>query len=363
MPDKIRIAVTVNGTAHDVLVEPRTLLLDFLRDELALTGAHAGCEQGVCGACTVLVDGEPTRACLMFAAQLDGAEVTTVESLASPDGTLHPIQRAFTENHGLQCGFCTPGHAAWPPAPCWSTTRTPSRRTSARPCRQPLPLHRLPEHRAVGRRRGGRGMSYKYDRQADPPQGRPEAADRTRGLHRRRRRARHAARRRAAQPARPRPHPLDRRERRAGASRRGLRPHRRRGAGAHRADGRVLRRARAADRDRHGEGALPRRGRRRRRGHRPLHRRGRPRADRGRLRGARAGRRPDRRDGARRRPRARHPRQQRRVPPQPRLRRRRGGLRPRRHRRAPQRALAPHGRPRRWRPRARWPRGTPTPAR
>jgi aerobic carbon-monoxide dehydrogenase small subunit len=109
MPDKIRIAVTVNGTAHDVLVEPRTLLLDFLRDELALTGAHAGCEQGVCGACTVLVDGEPTRACLMFAAQVDGAAVTTVESLARPDGTLHPVQRAFTENHGLQCGFCTPG--------------------------------------------------------------------------------------------------------------------------------------------------------------------------------------------------------------------------------------------------------------
>ena len=109
MPDKIRIAVTVNGAAHDVLVEPRTLLLDFLRDELALTGAHAGCEQGACGACTVLVDGEPTRSCLMFAAQLDGAEVTTVESLANPDGTLHPVQRAFTENHGLQCGFCTPG--------------------------------------------------------------------------------------------------------------------------------------------------------------------------------------------------------------------------------------------------------------
>jgi carbon-monoxide dehydrogenase small subunit len=109
MPDKVRIAVTGNGTAHDVLVEPRTLLLDFLRDELALTGAHAGCEQGACGACTVLVDGEPTRSCLMFAAQLDGAEVTTVESLANPDGTLHPVQRAFTENHGLQCGFCTPG--------------------------------------------------------------------------------------------------------------------------------------------------------------------------------------------------------------------------------------------------------------
>jgi carbon-monoxide dehydrogenase small subunit len=109
MPDKVRIAITVNGTAHDVLVEPRTLLLDFLRDELALAGAHAGCEQGVCGACTVLVDGEPTRGCLIFAAQLDGAAITTVESLARPDGTLHPLQRAFTENHGLQCGFCTPG--------------------------------------------------------------------------------------------------------------------------------------------------------------------------------------------------------------------------------------------------------------
>jgi carbon-monoxide dehydrogenase small subunit len=109
MPDKVRIAITVNGTAHDVLVETRTLLLDFLRDELALAGAHAGCEQGVCGACTVLVDGEPTRGCLIFAAQLDGASITTVESLARPDGTLHPLQRAFTENHGLQCGFCTPG--------------------------------------------------------------------------------------------------------------------------------------------------------------------------------------------------------------------------------------------------------------
>src|SRR6476661_2669673 len=109
MPDKIRISVTVNDTAHDVLVEPRTLLVDFLRDGLELTGTHAGCEQGVCGACTVLVDGEPTRSCLVFAAQLDGATVRTVESLASPDGTLDPIQRAFTENHGLQCGFCTPG--------------------------------------------------------------------------------------------------------------------------------------------------------------------------------------------------------------------------------------------------------------
>ena len=85
MPEKVRLNVTVNGVAHDVLVEPRTLVLDFLRDELDLTGAHAGCEHGVCAACTVLVDGIATRSCLMFAAQLDGAEVRTVESLAAPD--------------------------------------------------------------------------------------------------------------------------------------------------------------------------------------------------------------------------------------------------------------------------------------
>jgi aerobic carbon-monoxide dehydrogenase small subunit len=109
MPEKIRLKITVNEVEHDVLVEPRTLLLDFLRDELELRGAHAGCEHGVCGACTVLVDGAATRSCLTFAAQLDGAEVRTVESLASADGTLHPIQQAFSDEHGLQCGFCTPG--------------------------------------------------------------------------------------------------------------------------------------------------------------------------------------------------------------------------------------------------------------
>ncbi|HTF54284.1 MAG TPA: (2Fe-2S)-binding protein [Pseudonocardia sp.] len=109
MPEKIRITITVNDVLHDVLVEPRMLLVDFLRESLELPGTHVGCEQGVCGACTVLVDGGATRSCLVFAAQLDGATVRTVESLASPDGTLHPIQRAFTENHGLQCGFCTPG--------------------------------------------------------------------------------------------------------------------------------------------------------------------------------------------------------------------------------------------------------------
>ena len=109
MPEKVRLKLAVNGVEHDVLVEPRMLLLDFLRDELDLKGAHAGCEHGACAACTVLVNGEATRSCLMFAAQLEGAEVRTVESLAAPDGTLHPLQQAFMQEHGLQCGFCTPG--------------------------------------------------------------------------------------------------------------------------------------------------------------------------------------------------------------------------------------------------------------
>jgi carbon-monoxide dehydrogenase small subunit len=102
------IRVTVNGVPHEALVEPRMTLADFLRHELALTGTHVGCEHGVCGACTVLVDGRTARSCLMLAVQADGAEVTTVEGLAR-DGGLHPIQEAFVEEHGLQCGFCTPG--------------------------------------------------------------------------------------------------------------------------------------------------------------------------------------------------------------------------------------------------------------
>jgi carbon-monoxide dehydrogenase small subunit len=105
----LSIAVTVNGTGHRRTVEPRLLLSDFLRHELGLTGTHVGCEHGVCGACTVLLDDEPVRACLMLAVQADGHAVTTVEGLAAADGTLHPLQQAFHEAHGLQCGFCTPG--------------------------------------------------------------------------------------------------------------------------------------------------------------------------------------------------------------------------------------------------------------
>jgi len=103
----VRIAAEVNGTPVQGDVEPRTLLSDFLRHDLRLTGTHVGCEHGVCGACTVQVDGEPVRSCLMFAVQIDGRSVRTVEALA--DGDLHPLQRAFHEAHALQCGFCTAG--------------------------------------------------------------------------------------------------------------------------------------------------------------------------------------------------------------------------------------------------------------
>jgi carbon-monoxide dehydrogenase small subunit len=106
---KVVVRLTVNGTEHEALVEPRRLLADFLREDLGLTGTHLGCEHGVCGACTVLLEGETVRSCLLFAVQANGRSVMTVEGLASADGQLHPIQQAFWEQHGLQCGFCTPG--------------------------------------------------------------------------------------------------------------------------------------------------------------------------------------------------------------------------------------------------------------
>jgi len=108
MTKEREIRVTVNGVGHEARVEPRLTLVDFLRTQLALTGTHVGCEHGVCGACTVLLEGRAVRSCLMLAVQADGANLTTVEGLES-DGRLHPIQRAFVEEHGLQCGFCTPG--------------------------------------------------------------------------------------------------------------------------------------------------------------------------------------------------------------------------------------------------------------
>lgn len=104
-----RMQLQVNGVTHEVDCEPRHTLADVLRENLGLTGTHLGCEHGVCGACTVLADGEPVRSCLMFGVQAEGLEVTTIEGLAEPDGTLHPVQEAFSRCHGLQCGFCTPG--------------------------------------------------------------------------------------------------------------------------------------------------------------------------------------------------------------------------------------------------------------
>jgi len=108
MPDPIDVRLTVNGRRRDGRCEPRKLLVDFLREDLGLTGTHIGCEHGICGACTILFDGEAARSCIMFAVQADGAELITVEGLADGD-TLHPLQQAFHEHHALQCGYCTPG--------------------------------------------------------------------------------------------------------------------------------------------------------------------------------------------------------------------------------------------------------------
>jgi aerobic-type carbon monoxide dehydrogenase small subunit (CoxS/CutS family) len=103
------LTMRVNGEVRSGLAEPRMTLADFLRDELRLTGTHLGCEHGVCGACTILVDGRTARSCLMLAVQAHGADLRTVEGLATSDGPLHPVQEAFSVKHGLQCGFCTPG--------------------------------------------------------------------------------------------------------------------------------------------------------------------------------------------------------------------------------------------------------------
>jgi len=109
MTHSLSINVTINGQVYTRSVEPRLLLSDFLRHELGLTGTHVGCEHGVCGACTILLDGESARSCLMFAVQAQGHEITTVEGLANSTEHLHPIQQSFWEAHGLQCGYCTPG--------------------------------------------------------------------------------------------------------------------------------------------------------------------------------------------------------------------------------------------------------------
>ena len=107
--DEQEITVSVNGVSYRRRVEPRILLSDFLRHDLGLAGTHVGCEHGVCGACTILLDGQPVRSCLMFAVQAEKHEISTVEGLAGKDGTYHPLQQAMHDHHGLQCGYCTPG--------------------------------------------------------------------------------------------------------------------------------------------------------------------------------------------------------------------------------------------------------------
>ena len=144
---KVRVALTLNGRKLSAEAEPRMLLTDFLRHALGATGTHVGCEHGVCGSCTVLIDGVAQRSCLTLAVQAEGRDVRTVESLAAADGTLNALQAAFRNNHALQCGFCTPGilmsftdFLARNPHP--TEARNP--RSSVRP---PLPLHRLRQHR------------------------------------------------------------------------------------------------------------------------------------------------------------------------------------------------------------------------
>jgi len=109
MSASVDIRLTVNGQPRQGRCEPRKLLVDFIREDLGLTGTHAGCEHGICGACTILYNGEAARSCIMFAVQADGVELVTVEGLAESSSALHPLQQAFHEHHALQCGFCTPG--------------------------------------------------------------------------------------------------------------------------------------------------------------------------------------------------------------------------------------------------------------
>ncbi len=140
MADKVDITLTINGRAHAIRVEPRKTLVDAIRDDCGQTGTHIGCEHGVCGTCTVILDGEAVRSCLMFAVQAQGKKIRTVEGLGTPDN-LHPLQRAFIAHHGLQCGFCTPGFLMLA--------------TNALE-HEPLPLHRLPEHHQGRARRARR---------------------------------------------------------------------------------------------------------------------------------------------------------------------------------------------------------------
>ncbi len=150
---KYALEVMVNGQSREGNVEARRTLADFLRDDLGLTGTHLGCEHGVCGACTVLLNGEAVRSCLLFAIQVNGQAVTTIEGLAG-GGTLHPVQEAFWECHGMQCGFCTPGFVMSVYAFLKENPDPAGRRHSPGAFGQPMSLHWLPEYRRCGTSRG-----------------------------------------------------------------------------------------------------------------------------------------------------------------------------------------------------------------
>ena len=227
---KCPVSITVNASRHTHEVEPRLLLVHFLRETLGLTGTNVGCDTSQCGACTVLLNGRAVKSCTVLAVQADGAAVTTVEGLAQ-NGKLHPLQEAFWEKHGLQCGFCTPGMLM---TACDLLERTPNPTRGAdppRPRRQLLPLHRLPEHRGLdqdrGRRDGGAKVGgengHPHLRLRDQAPGRPPPHHRPGEVHGRLRSSRDGAPRGGALPVRPRPHQAHRRDRGQGAAR-GPRP-------------------------------------------------------------------------------------------------------------------------------------------
>ena len=159
---ELPVEMTVNGRTHQGVVEPRLTLADFLREKCGLTGTHLGCEHGACGACTVLLDGQAVRSCLIFAVQVDGQEVTTVEGIAGDDGELSPVQSALRECHGLQCGFCTPGFVTSITALSARQPATHRRGDPRGPVRQLLPVHRLSGHRQRGAPRRGDDVAQAF---------------------------------------------------------------------------------------------------------------------------------------------------------------------------------------------------------
>ena len=152
MGESRAIAVTVNGKRYEEEVEVRVTLADFIRHQLGLTGTHLGCEHGVCGACTILLDGRSARSCLMLAVQADGHEILTVEGIAPGPDQLHPLQQAFHDNHGLQCGFCTPGMLTTLLEFLRDNPDPSEKGSPHRHIGQSVPLYRVPKHRDLGPR-------------------------------------------------------------------------------------------------------------------------------------------------------------------------------------------------------------------